>query len=859
MQGRSRSRLYWQSSRCCGYAALTAILLAGRVEADHRKEGIGAGPVTGIWSMNPDGSDLRLLEHAVSGDFPPVIAADGRVVFTRLDHLRRDQQNKEGTLSYGAFNRATEASTQALASSATPSPTGTATAAPPSPTPSATAAPTPTRSVYYVAPSGNDANAGTQVSPWQTLQKAGDSARAGDDVIVLPGIYQGFRARNSGTALAPVRFLAQPGVVVSSPGSANSNSDNIWVRDVDYVVIDGFEVRNAPRAGIAVQGEPTANATGVVIRRCFCHDNGRWGIFTGFARDLLLEDNETSGSVAEHGIYVSNSGDRPVVRRNHVHDNHASGIQLNADPAQQGSDPNDPQGDGIIVDAVIEANVIHGNGTGGGAAINLASVRMSVIRNNLLYANNASGVAGWDDGEGSNLYGTRDNQIVGNTIVQPSNGRFAVALKNGSINNQVLDNILLHGGTRGSLEVDPSSQTGLLSDYNVVVNVFSDDSNFLTLAQWRALGFDVHSRTATAAALFVDAGADDYHLAATSPAIDAGTSVTALATDLDGEPRPQGAGFDIGADEAATAAGVSGAIRYYANATAVSDVSVRLDGAGSDLRLTDASGGFAFTGVPAGNWQITPEKLGGAANGISALDASYALQGAIGQRTLSPLQQLACDVTGNGTVSALDASRILQYKVGIIGTFPAALACGSDWLFVPSPAAVPNQQTVMPVLSTGACEMGTIAYTPLAAPATQQNFDAVLLGDCTGNWQPGSGAASARLASATDVRIAALRHTAKFMRLTLRVERPFEALALEIQYDEHLQPLDALRPRVHGARGAMVQFHERTPGHLTLAVASPRVQPAGTQILLHFGPRGASHASWLHSTMTLGITNLDEQ
>jgi hypothetical protein len=66
---------------------------------------------TGIWSMNPDGTDLRLLDHAVSGNFTPIIASDGRVVFTRWDHLQRDQQNDEGTLDYGAFNYASESST----------------------------------------------------------------------------------------------------------------------------------------------------------------------------------------------------------------------------------------------------------------------------------------------------------------------------------------------------------------------------------------------------------------------------------------------------------------------------------------------------------------------------------------------------------------------------------------------------------------------------------------------------------------------------------------------------------------------------------------------------------------------------
>ena len=73
---------------------------------------------TGIWSMSPDGTDLRLLDHAVSGDFTPVIASDGRVIFTRWDHLQRDQQNNEGTLEYGAFNYASESSTASTGSSA---------------------------------------------------------------------------------------------------------------------------------------------------------------------------------------------------------------------------------------------------------------------------------------------------------------------------------------------------------------------------------------------------------------------------------------------------------------------------------------------------------------------------------------------------------------------------------------------------------------------------------------------------------------------------------------------------------------------------------------------------------------------
>ncbi len=48
---------------------------------------------------------------------------------------------------------------------------------------------------------------------------------------------------------------------------------------------------------------------------------------------------------------------------------------------------------------------------------------------------------------------------------------------------------------------------------------------------------------------FVNAGANDYHLSAGSPAIDRADPAANLGTDFDGDSRPKGAGWDIGADE----------------------------------------------------------------------------------------------------------------------------------------------------------------------------------------------------------------------------------------------------------------------------------------------------------------------
>lgn len=395
----------------------------------------------------------------------------------------------------------------------------------------------------YVAPSptGNDNNAGTETAPFATIQKAASVAVAGDVVIVAAGTYAGAKFATSGTPTAPITFRGLEGAIVASPGSLNTNGDNLWVRDASYVVIEGFEVRSAPRAGIAVQGEPGAGEVhGVVIRNNFSHDNGRWGIFTGYAEGVVIEANETSFSADEHGIYVSNSADSPVIIRNVSHDNNASGIQINADPALDG--------DGVISNALVDSNVIYSNGVGGAAGINLASVRNALISNNVLYDNHATGIALWDD-EAGNEFGSTANRIFNNTIVQANDGRFAVSLLNGSVNNSIQNNVLLQLGTRGSIEVDSSSLGELFSDYNAIVGPISVDEVFISLDAWRAQGFDLSSIEASLGDLFVSPGTNNYDLKPTSPAIDAGRFVTSVLVDIRGVSRPQGATHDIGAYE----------------------------------------------------------------------------------------------------------------------------------------------------------------------------------------------------------------------------------------------------------------------------------------------------------------------
>jgi len=66
---------------------------------------------TGLWRLDPGSGALKMLAHEPSGAFDPFIAADGRLLYTKWDHLQRDQQadgEAMGGYAFGAHNFASE-------------------------------------------------------------------------------------------------------------------------------------------------------------------------------------------------------------------------------------------------------------------------------------------------------------------------------------------------------------------------------------------------------------------------------------------------------------------------------------------------------------------------------------------------------------------------------------------------------------------------------------------------------------------------------------------------------------------------------------------------------------------------------
>ena len=400
---------------------------------------------------------------------------------------------------------------------------------------------------YYVAPppAGHDANPGSEAAPWATLQHAVDAVVPGDTVLVRSGEYAGAHMTTSGSADARIVLAAFPGEQPVVNANNPVTPDGINLEGADHVTVRGFRVTGTGRAGIRA----------VLCRHVHIQDNisdgnGRWGILTGFCDDLLIEGNTTSNNAVEHGIYVSNSGDRPVIRGNLVFGNDANGIHMNGD-VFSGSDAYDGVVDGVISQAVVEDNILFDNGSpNGGSAINGDGLQDSLIRNNLVYDQHASGISLYRTDGGAPSHG---NRVLNNTILVAADGRWALNIQDGSQGTRVFNNVLhSEHGFRGAMNVCGSCLVDMASDHNAVEDRFTLDGgdSVLTLAQWSAqTGFDSRSLAATPAGLLVAPAAGDHRLRADSPARDAGTPRADVPDDLEGTPRPQGPGWDNGAYE----------------------------------------------------------------------------------------------------------------------------------------------------------------------------------------------------------------------------------------------------------------------------------------------------------------------
>ena len=197
---------------------------------------------------------------------------------------------------------------------------------------------------FYVSPTGNDQNAGTQAKPWKSIQKAANTATPGSTVHVLAGLYaeQVTVGVSGNAALGPITFLGQSAVLdFASRPIKTGDTGAFHIDGKSYLKISGFEIRNyiakaaaAVPVGIHVRGaahhiELSGNLIHHITNNINASSNAHGIAVYGTGRtaataihDLLIANNELHSLKlgASESLVVNGNVDGFTIQGNSVHD-----------------------------------------------------------------------------------------------------------------------------------------------------------------------------------------------------------------------------------------------------------------------------------------------------------------------------------------------------------------------------------------------------------------------------------------------------------------------------------------------------------------------------------------------------------
>jgi len=386
---------------------------------------------------------------------------------------------------------------------------------------------------------------------YSSIQAAANAAQPGDTVVVSAGTYnESVSTVRSGTANDPITFTTDGAVVIKS-------FDYI---DHDHITIDGFEMAGANDGNMMLWNGDHGQLLNNVI-----HDTGAsWNVAivdgnnfyasgnhyyssTGPGDDLpvfviggnnsLVENNEIGPAKDIDAFRVW--GHDNVIRNNYIHDITASsGSSAHMDAIQTFG-----VNGGQSYNIVFEDNLIDNS--------NGDFLQMLMTENN-----NDPDFRDWDIR--NNVYigvsgqanvGIRNVRFYNNTVYDGGESNSLIMyLYDGSGKSdfsgaQIKNNIFIPASNIGSYG-------GVISVGSSGSNVQVSNNYVAKIGSWGPVsGFSDTNGINGGDPKFANAGAEDFHLLSTSPAIDRGVTLAGVVDDKDGTSRPQGSAYDMGAYE----------------------------------------------------------------------------------------------------------------------------------------------------------------------------------------------------------------------------------------------------------------------------------------------------------------------
>ena len=327
---------------------------------------------------------------------------------------------------------------------------------------------------FYISPSGSDQKPGTLAEPWKTLQKAFDTAMAGQTVCLRGGIYPqyveasaGFNQveHHSGVPQKPIIFENYPNEIAVVQGSTKIYGSYISFRGTPN---NSPNCSAANPCGLIFEGSPGYVLAGVVV----CCATGTNPHFVTFDHVEIRKGTFHAGFYEE--------GCNNAITGSYVHDN---GLQNRN-----------------------EDNGIYWSVTPSGCA------NGGLIANNLVEHNYSKGIQVYDGGSATEpaFVTVTENTSVNNGSI----GALIWGDHNVFVNNVLYNNNNLSGGAAGGAQAGLYTGTNTLVDHNLTFNPANGSAS-----GWYNPGGCCITNNKQADPLFLSPSGLNWHILLTSPAI----------------------------------------------------------------------------------------------------------------------------------------------------------------------------------------------------------------------------------------------------------------------------------------------------------------------------------------------------
>ncbi len=389
---------------------------------------------------------------------------------------------------------------------------------PPEPPP-----PAPTLYVDKGNANCSDSGSGTAEQPFCTIKPAASRVVGGQTVLVYSGTYnEQVTVSSSGTAAAPINFVAAPGANVTITGG----NQGFYIVSRSYVTVQGFNVTQTSGDGIVVKNSSKITIRGNHISFCGQPVSGQTakGIRVESSTDSVIAGNTVDHNTS-YGIYIASSSTRNLVQGNNIFSNAfqyqraASGIRVYTSTGN-----------------TISSNISHDNEDSG---MEFDKSTNNLVINNVTYDNGDHGIDLTAASTGA--------RVVANTVYK--NVTAGINVEGSSAGATIANNISVDNGiasprTHSNIRIETGSTSGTTMDYDLVYLSSPDtmliwnNTSYSSLAAFKtATGQEAHGVQANPR--FQNSAGGDLSLTSGSPAVDSANSGASGQPITDVQDRPR--------------------------------------------------------------------------------------------------------------------------------------------------------------------------------------------------------------------------------------------------------------------------------------------------------------------------------